>query len=147
VKRYEFSLEIALRARRAQESVARNDLMRSHMLSASAGTAADNSRAHYEDVISSAGATFMAQRERAVLAAQALTDAQASAAEARDAVTGAMEQYLSAAQDVSVIEHLDERRREEHALATQREEAANNDELTINRHVRDNRLLKKRTRR
>ena len=46
-----------------------------------------------------------------------------------------MENYVATARDVTVLERLDQRRRE-HALAAQRAEAAEVDELVTVRHAR-----------
>jgi flagellar export protein FliJ len=136
VKRYEFSLQTVLRARRAQESVARADLLRANLKVAAAEVAADRSRAHYEDVLATDGAPFMVQQQRSELAAGALIGARGALADARAAVATAMEGYLVAARSVSVLEKLDERQCQEHATAAQREEANQVDELVTTRHGR-----------
>jgi hypothetical protein len=122
VKRYEFSLETVLRARRAQESVARADLLRAN-INAAAAQAAEGRR----------------RRELSELAAGALIGARGALAEARAAVTTAMKGYVEAARSVSVLEKLDERQSQEHAIAVQRE--ANNmvDELVTSRYGRQHR--------
>lgn len=58
MKRYQFNLETVLRARRAQESVARADLQRSNLLAASAEAASKKSREHYEEVVGSVGPLY-----------------------------------------------------------------------------------------
>ena len=74
MKRYEFSLETVLRARRAQESVARADLLRANVNAAAAEVAEGRRRLHYEDVIATEGPSFMVRRERSELAAGALIE-------------------------------------------------------------------------
>ena len=74
MKRYEFSLETVLRARRAQESVARADLLRANVNAAAAEVAEGRRRLHYEDVIGADGPSFMVRRERSELAAGALIE-------------------------------------------------------------------------
>ncbi len=135
MKRYEFSLETVLR-RRAQESVARADLLRANLLMAEAELAQGRSRAHYEDVIASDDEPFMVHRQLSDLAAGALIGAGGAVAGAREEVAAAMEGYLVAARGVSVLEKLDERQRQEHAAAAQREEANLVDELVTTRHGR-----------
>jgi hypothetical protein len=139
VKRYEFSLETVLRARRAQESVARADLLRANINAAAAQAAEGRRRLHYEDVIATDGPSFMVRRELSELAAGALIGARGALAEARAAVTTAMKGYVEAARSVSVLEKLDERQSQEHAIAVQRE--ANNmvDELVTSRYGRQHR--------
>jgi flagellar export protein FliJ len=136
VKRYEFSLQTVLRARRAQESVARADLLRANLKVAAAEVAEDRSRAHYEDVLAADSDAFMVHRQRSELAAGALIGASKTVTEARAAVAAAMEGYLVAARSVSVLEKLDERQRQEHAATAQREEANQVDDLVTSRHGR-----------
>jgi hypothetical protein len=136
VKRYEFSLETVLRARRAQESVARADLLRANVNAAAAEVAEDRRRLHYEDVIATEGPSFMVLRERSELAAGALIESRGALAEARGAVSTALEGYVQAARSVSVLEKLDERQSIEHAAAVLREEARLVDELVTNRYSR-----------
>ena len=137
MKRYEFSLETVLRARRAQESVARADLLRANLNAVAAEAAEGRSRAHYEDVISAEGSAFMVHRQFSELAAGALIGARGTLADARAAVTTALEGYLAAARSVSVLEKLDERQRQEHDAAAQRQEANQVDELVTSRYGRN----------
>lgn len=136
MKRYEFSLETVLRARRAQESVARADLLRANINAAAAEAAEGRRRLHYEDVIATDGPSFMVRRELSELAAGALIGARGALGEARAAVTTAVEGYVEAARSVSVLEKLDERQSQEHAIAVQREENNLVDELVTSRYGR-----------
>ncbi len=136
MKRYDFPLQAVLRARRAQESVARADLLRANLNVAAAELAEREKHAHYEDVITADGVAFLLHRQRSELAAGSLIGARGSLTDARAAVTTALEGYLGAARAVSVLEHLDERQRQEHGAAVQREEANQVDELVTSRHGR-----------
>jgi flagellar biosynthesis chaperone FliJ len=136
MKRYQFNLETVLRARRAQESVARADLQRSNLLAAAAEAASKKSREHYEEVVGSVGTPFMQHQERSELAAKALLGSEVSTTDAKAVVEKALHDYVAAAQAVSVLEHLDERRREEHAVAVAHEDATRLDELAMARHNR-----------
>lgn len=136
MKRYQFNLETVLRARRAQESVARADLQRSNLLAAAAEAATKKSREHYEEVVGSVGTPFMQHQERSELAAKALLGSEVSTTDAKAVVEKALHDYVAAAQAVSVLEHLDERRREEHAVAVAHEDATLLDELAMARHNR-----------
>jgi hypothetical protein len=136
MKRYQFNLETVLRARRAQEGVARADLQRAHLFSAASEAASKKSREHYEEVIGSVGTPFMAHQERSGLAAKALLGSEDSATEAKGVVEKALQDYVAAAQAVSVLEHLDERRREEHAVEVAHQDATLLDELGMARHNR-----------
>jgi flagellar biosynthesis chaperone FliJ len=143
MKRYTFNLGTVLRARQLQEDTARAALQRAHMAALAAELAANSSRAHYEELKAPSDEEFMAHRQRSELAAQAVLGAQDRLAGAREAVTASMSEYVVAAKAVSVLEHLDERRRQEHALATQRQEVAEVDELVTNRHGRRRQDAKK----
>jgi flagellar export protein FliJ len=136
MKRYQFNLAAALRARRAQEDVAKSHLQKANLAAVAAELAASNSLAHYEEVKSSSGEALVAQRDRAVLAARAVLEARQSLTATRAAVGEAMDNYFAAARAVSLLERLDERRRDEHALEVQREEASVSDELSAARHFR-----------
>ncbi|MGD0808176.1 MAG: hypothetical protein ABSA91_00490 [Acidimicrobiales bacterium] len=145
MKRYQFNLETVLRARRAQEGVARADLQRSHMFAAESEAATKKSREHYEEVIGSAGTPFIAHQERSGLAAKALLGSEESTTEAKGVVEKALQDYVAAAQAVSVLEHLDERRREEHAIEVAHQDATFLDELGMARHNRARAQAKKGT--
>jgi flagellar biosynthesis chaperone FliJ len=136
MKRYQFNLETVLRARRAQEGVARADLQRANLFAAASEAASQKSREHYEEVIGSVGTPFMAHQERSGLAAKALLGSEDSATEAKGVVEKALQDYVAAAQAVSVLEHLDERRREEHAIEVAHQDATLLDELGMARHNR-----------
>jgi hypothetical protein len=141
VKRYDFPLQTVLRARRAQESVARADLLRANLYVTAAELAEREKQAHYEDVITADGVAFLVHRQRSQLAAASLMGARGSVTEARVAVATAMEGYLVAARGVSVLEHLDERQRGEHAAAVRRKEANHVDELVTSRHGRHHKRI------
>jgi hypothetical protein len=136
MKRYAFNLGTVLRARQAQENVARASLRKAHLAAAAAELAANTSFAHYQELLSPTSEEFMPHRQRAELAAEAVVEARESLAGAKDAVTAAMTAYLAAARAVSALERLDLRQREQHTLAAQHEEAALVDELVTSRHAR-----------
>jgi len=136
MKRYDFALQAVLRARRAQEAVARGDLLRANLATATAEVAENKSLDHYQDVVSANGLDFMVHRQRSELAAEALIGASGAVRDAQAAVASAMEVYFVAARSVSVLEKLDERQRQEHAAAAQREETKQVDELVTSRRSR-----------
>jgi flagellar protein FliJ len=144
MKRYEPTLGAVMRVRRVQENMAKAELQKANVAAAAAEMASAQAFAHYEEMRSADGPTFLAQRERAELAAEAATAARDSLASARATAVAAKDHYLAATRAVSVLERLDERRREEHAAEAQREEADLVDELVTSRHVRrQQQLLKK----
>ena len=136
MKRYEFSLGSVMRVRRITEGIAKAELQKANMATAGAESDVHNSQAHYEEVSTSEGPSWMAQAARAHLAAETAILARESLAAARAAAATALGQYMAATRAVSVLGHLDEHRREEHAAAVQHEEMATVDELVTSRHVR-----------
>lgn len=136
MKRYQFGLATVLRARRAQEGIAKSKLQKANLAAAAAEMAAQRSLTHYEQVNAMDAPDVLAHRDRAVLAARAVLETRQSLSASKAAVGAAVEEYLAAAQAVSLLERLDDRRREEHGLLAQREEAALSDELAASRHAR-----------
>ena len=136
MKRYSFGLAAVLRARRLQQDVAKADLQKANMAATAAELAAKASLEHYRQVSRPEDGRFLAQRQQAELAAGSLAAARQVLAAARVAVDDAMARYVDAAKAVAVLEHLDERRRHEHRLAAQHEEAAIIDDLVVSRHGR-----------
>lgn len=137
MKRYQFGLTNVLRARRAQEDVAKAGLIQAHQAAVRAARAVSETRAHYQAAAAASGAEFQLHRQMWELAAQSVTNAEKAEQEAHREVRKATDKYLESARAVSVIEHLDQARREEHATALQREEASLVDELVTAKHVRD----------
>jgi len=137
MKRYEFTLAAVLRARQAQEKVALAQLMLARQMEAEAAKTLSDSQAHYGSAATGGGGEgFLAERERWELAGQAVSLAGKAETEAQAGVASALDRYLAAARAVSVVEHLDDRRREEHAAAVQHEEANLVDELVTSRYAR-----------
>ncbi len=133
MKRYRFNLEGVLRARRAQEGVARTAFALATSAARAAEAVARESLAHYEAVTSAPGEDLLAKQELGTLAARSLVEARASSEQAKGAAEDALSEYLVARQAVAMLERLDSGRRAEHALAVQREEALLADEMTANR--------------
>ena len=106
------------------------------MAATAAELAANSGLAHYEEILKSSEDEFFVHAQRGEFAARAVIGSRESLANARDVVAAAMENYVATARDVTVLERLDQRRREEHALAAQRAEAAEVDELVTVRHAR-----------
>ncbi|HET9058751.1 MAG TPA: hypothetical protein VFN61_02435 [Acidimicrobiales bacterium] len=135
MKRYNFDLEPVLRARRLQQDLARSDLQKANAAAQAAELAARSSLAHYQELTSTTpdAASFAAERQRGELAAGTLMGARRSLTAAKAAVDYAMQEYLRTVKAVSVLERLDERRREEHAVEVAREEAATVDDMVTSR--------------
>jgi len=143
VKRYKFSLGSVLRVRKVEEDQA-----------IVAFAAAERARAAAaEDVVrresahraalgtdSHATATaFMAQRERLERSALAVRESNDSLKAAEAATIARRAAVAAASAAVNALEHLDERRRAEHALELQREETIEIDDLVTGRHPRGER--------
>jgi len=136
MKRYQFNLEAVHRARQVQQDLAQAELRQAQLAARAAEATLAQSLGHYAEVRSERPATFTADRERATLAAQAAIEAREALDRARRLAQAAMDEYVSASRQVTVLERLDERLREEHALASQRVEGAVSDELAASRHLR-----------
>lgn len=147
MRRYKFGLGAVMRVRRVQESMAKAELQKANTAVVAAELAAEHSQSHYEQVSAATGQPFMAQAERANLAARAAIEARQSLVGARQVAVAAMDQYLAATRAVSVLGRLDARRRDEHALAFQHEEATVVDELVTSRHIRRQDQLSRKGRR
>jgi len=136
MKRYSFKLEAVLRARRVQEGVARATLVAANSATRAAELAAKEALDHYQQVAKKPAEDFMADRERATLAAKSLFQANESYKLAKAAAEAAVAEYLEARRQVAMLDRLDERQRAEHALAVQHEETVLADELATNRNRR-----------
>lgn len=142
MRRYKFDLDPVLRARRVQQDAARSELQKANLAAQAADLAARSSLAHYQELVSVApdATAFAAGRQQSELAAGALIGARRSLTAAKAAVDQAMQEYLSSVKAVSVLERLDERRRDEHAAVAAREEAATIDDIVTARHMRQRAL-------
>lgn len=140
MKRYRFRLETVLRVRRLQQDEAKGQLLfaNSQVAMAKAVSAARSDK--YSEGANAMGilsaTTFrqllgMRQATAATLRGgeKAVEDAQATA-DVQRAV------WADAARKVKTLERLDERRREEHRVESDRKEAAEVDDLVVSRYVR-----------
>lgn len=137
MKRYSFNLEPVLRARRLQQDMAKSELLKANMAAQAAELAVGSSFAHYEALTRTppSATSFATDRYRSELAADALVGARRSLTVARVAVDQAMQEYIHATKTVSVLERLEERRREEHAAEAAHEEAGAIDDIVTARHA------------
>lgn len=137
MKRYTFRLEAVLRARRAQEDVARQELARANHRLREAVAAADAERARYAAMGKPTGVVDMVQdaqdRVWRELAAGTLHAVQCHREDLAVAAAVHQAAWREAAQRVAALERLDERRRAEHELAVSRAEAAAVDDLVTSR--------------
>ena len=115
MRRYRFNLEGVLRARRAQEGVARTVFAVATSAARAAEAAARESLAHYEAVTSAPGEDLLAKQEQGTLAARSLMEKRTSSEQATAAAQAALTEYLEARRSVAMLERLDSGRRAEHA--------------------------------
>jgi hypothetical protein len=143
VKRYTSTLGPVLRARQAQEGMARSALQKANHAAAAAERASAATFAHYREVAAAPNPSFLAAREQGELAALAVKGSRDAVSAKKADARNALEDYVDAAKAVSAAERLEERRREEHALAALREETALVDEVVTARYARARRAVKK----
>jgi len=144
MKRYTSALAPVLRARQAREGTARSALQRANHASAAAERVAAQAFAHYKEVTSAPNPSFLVAQEQGELSALAVKESRDALFAKQGEAQKALEDYVDAAKAVSAVERLEERRREEHALAAQREEAALVDEVVAARYARMRRSERKR---
>lgn len=137
MKRYSFRLEAVLRARRAQEDVARQELARANHQLRRALEHTRAERQRYESMGTPTGVVEMVQdRQDRVwreLAAGSLHQATRDHEDLSVAAAVHQAAWREAARRVAALERLDGRRRAEHALLVSRAEAAEVDDLVTSR--------------
>ena len=137
MKRYRFRLEAVLRARRAQEDMARQELARANRALQQANEGFESELARYRSVPVPTGevdlATELGERLGRELAATAVHEADLRRED--NAVAAAVQQaaWREAAQRVAALERLDARRRADHELEVARAVAAEVDDIVTSR--------------
>jgi flagellar protein FliJ len=141
VKRYRFRLESVLRARRAQEELARQELARANLRLRAAVARRDDEEARYRALVERPArgdrTDFLEDRAQAELAAATLNGARRTAEDVAVAAAVRHAAWRETAQRVAALERLDERRRDEHALEASRAEVNELDDMTSARWARD----------
>jgi flagellar export protein FliJ len=138
MKRYRFTMESALRARRAQEEVARqrvaaaNGRLRDAWACHAAALAAYRS-AMTADAPPTDRDTFRAGRDHEMRLAEAVERRHRFAVEAEVEAATVYSTWVDAAQRVASLERLDDRRRAEWQLEAQRDEATAVDDVVASR--------------
>lgn len=141
MKRYAFRLETVLRARRAQQDLARQELARANQALRRAMATVHAEQERYQAMESVTGVVDVVQdaqdRVWRTLAADSLHQAERSREDL--AVTAAVHQaaWREAAQRVAALERLDGRRRAEHDVLVSRAEAAEVDDLVTSKFERN----------
>lgn len=140
MKRYQFRLEPVLRVRRIEQDTVQAAMAAAHRGLGDAEAALDASITRYDSRPPTGGSRPASAwlAERASIGRTAATVVAAGVA--REVAATCLEEQraalLAARRRVSALERLDERRRDEHALAAEREEAVEVDELVTTRHGR-----------
>lgn len=137
MRRYRFRLESALRARRAQEDVARQRLAEAnHRLRQARAVHEAALDAYRSMVLLAAPAdrdTFLASRAHEVRMAEAVERTRRTAVELEVESSMLYSAWVEAAKRVASLERLDERRREEWHAEVRREEASAIDDVVASR--------------
>ena len=139
MKRYRFSLESALRARRAQEDVAKQRLAEANQRVRRAWAAHRAAAEAYRSVALTVAAgpadheAFLAARAREMRMAEAVERARRTAVEAEVEASTVFAAWVEAGKQVASLERLDERRRAEWDAEALREEAVAVDDVVAAR--------------
>lgn len=140
MNRYRFRLEPVLRVRRIEQDTAQAGVVAARRDFDAAESdlhrSVDRYRARPETHGPSSAAAWLAGRAGTELTAATVIAAGTRRELAAGRVAEQQEALQAARRRVAALERLDERRREEHALAAQREEATDVDELVTSRHGR-----------
>lgn len=137
MKRYRFSLQSALRARRAQEDVARQHVAEVNHRLRQAQVALEATRAAYRAVTISAvpsdRESFVAALAHEARMAEAVVRAERAVAEIQVEAATVHSAWVEAAKRVASLERLDERRRAEWDIEARRDEALAVDDVVASR--------------
>lgn len=137
MRRYRFSLESVLRARRAQEEVARQHLAEANHRVQRAWAAHRATVDAYRAVVVTAGAadhaTFLAARAHEVRMAESVERARRSAVEAEVEASTLYAAWVEAGKQVASLERLEQRRRAEWEAEALRQEATAVDDVVAAR--------------
>jgi flagellar export protein FliJ len=143
VKRYHFRLEAVLRVRRIQEEAAKTQIAVARRATGEADREVKRLFEIYNQTTAKlAHGTNLSVNEtlnlhdQAELQVQALVQAALIQRKAREVVQEAIAACVKASQQVSVLERLDQRRREEHALELDRADITEVDDIVSGRHTR-----------
>lgn len=137
MRRYQFRLESVLRARRAQEQLARQDLARANAVLRRAEVHYRQECERYESfepgVRVEDRESFNRSRALAELTAATLAFSRKTCEDAAVAAAVRHAAWREAAQRVASLERLEDRRREEHSKEAARAEAAEIDDVVTSR--------------
>jgi flagellar export protein FliJ len=137
VKRYTFRLDAVLRVRQVEEERARGDLALANRALADAEARLERRIEHYGETPQPSqplpASAFLAVRDRQEWAARSVVVAGTARIVADGEVTSRRHDWSAAVTRLAALERLDERRREEHRLEAQRQEALEVDDIVVAR--------------
>lgn len=138
MKRYRFRLETVLRVRQVEEERARAELALANRALAEADALLEHRIEHYgatpRPAVPLPVSAFLATRDRQEWAARAVVAAGTARIAADGEAAARRGAWSAAATRMAAIERLDERRREEHRLEAQRQEALEIDDIVTRSH-------------
>lgn len=141
MKKYKFRLDTVMRVRQTQEDLAKADLAMANARVAEAVALVDARLTHYANLPVAVGggstATFMSNRFRQDAAARAVVAAKAARVAALQDAEAFRITWSKKAQEVSVLERLDDRRRTEHEIEAARQADLEVDDIVVGRFGRD----------
>ncbi len=137
MKRYKFSLQSALRARRAQEDIARQRLAVSNHKLRAAQASFEASLLGYQSLSVATGETtldvFFDDRARQCRSAESVDRARQVVQDAQVEAATCFSAWVDSAKQVRSLDRLDERRREEWRIEDLKDEAAAVDDVVAAR--------------
>ncbi|MDQ2650651.1 MAG: flagellar FliJ family protein [Actinomycetota bacterium] len=140
MKRYRFRLEQVLRVRAVQEDLAASELAMARAAEAAAVASAEarlaTIAARPRPAGSMSGAELATQRILWDAELGALAGARSLVSERAAGTSVARDEWMGARQRVRALEVLDERQRDDHAVAADRDDAARVDDLVVSRFAR-----------
>ena len=141
MKRYRFPLNTVLRVRQSQEDLAGATLSEAnrHVLASNEALDATVQRHEQRPPIAGAldSATFAARQARGAWSAAAIRQAEHVQADAEHQADAAREAWQEAARRVKALERLDDRRRAEHHVLSERAGDREIDDIVVGRHGRE----------
>ena len=140
MKKYKFRLETVLKVRTTQEELARAALAHANLRVTNAEAALASKASRYSTMAMAGGmrgtSAFLSERFLHEQAARAVKLAEAQRDEAKLEAAEKRRSWSEAAQEVSVLERLDERRRAEHEAESARQADIEIDDIVVGRYAR-----------
>ena len=140
MKKYKFRLETVLKVRTTQEDLARAALAHANQRVTNAEAMLASRASRYSSMAMGHGMrstnSFLSERFVHEMAARSVKQAEALREDARREAAEKRDAWSKAAQEVSVLERLDERRRTEHETEMARQAELEVDDIVVGRYAR-----------